>query len=136
MCRGRTVCRAQFFCRVSHNAFNGNRGTSVESFAPKRGQVYPDGRRDCVHGRHYRCVPYRQQSYDRHQRSRLFFDAGGVGVCHHGGNSLCHCQCSAGGAFHGDSHPCEPGGRQSGPLGNPRRPCHCCPYGIQPPGCV
>jgi len=43
-----------------------------------------DGRRSRIPVHHYRRVFDRTQGYDRHQRPRFFFDAGGHRICSHG----------------------------------------------------
>ena len=39
-----------------------------------------------------------------------------------------------GGPSTGHAHPCQPGGREPGPMGHPRGPCHHHPDRLQPPG--
>ena len=126
----------EFFRRLPHHPVHRNRRTPGHAAAPTGGQVHPDGRRNRFHVRHHRRLPDRQQGDDRHQRPRLFPDAGGLGLCHHGRDPLRDRQCPAGRAVHRHPHPCQPGGRQPGPLGHPRRPCHRRLDRFQPPGCV
>ena len=111
--------------RIPHHAQHGNHGGSRRSPAPRRRTLHPDGRRNRLHQRHRRGQPRRCEKHDRHQRARLFADAGNDRVCLHDRNTHRHRQRDARRSFHGSADQPGPGRHPPGPLGHPRRSPHC-----------
>ena len=69
------------------------------------------------HVRRLRRLPGRLQSHDSHVRPRLFPEAGGPGLRHHGRDPLRHRRCAARRPLHGPAHGMLPGRRDAGALG-------------------
>ena len=82
---------------------------------------------DRFHGRYYRRSADRQKSYDRDQRTRLFFKTGADRLCLHGRDPFGHRQRAARRPVYRPAYLSFPGRPDAGPLGHARRSLAHCP---------
>ncbi len=107
--------------RLSDHALLGNRRTVVARAAARRRRLHPDGGRDRLARRRHRRLARRRQGDDRHQRARLFADAGESRLRRDDRDAVRHRQRDARRPL--DRHADAAGARRhhAGAMGNPRR---------------